>query len=41
MNDRDPDRAILARIAFAAFFYGFTGLLVVLGLTPVWSRWFR
>lgn len=41
MSGRDPERSIMARVAFAAFFYGFAGLLLVLGLAPVWSRWFR
>lgn len=41
MSNRDPERVMLARVAFAAFFYGFIGLLLVLALTPIWSEWFR
>lgn len=32
MKDRDPDRAILARVALSAFVYGFAGMILVLGL---------
>lgn len=41
MSDPKPDRAIMARVAIGAFVYSFIGLLLVLGLAPVWAGWFR
>lgn len=41
MSDPKPERAMMTRVAIGAFVYAFVGVLLVLGLTPVWSRWFR